>query len=274
MPLVGVSSFQFPKEVQFELLSEVFFDPFIKHHSTTWIGLFERVSGRPVLRDFRGDVPGSETAPVFAQERQESFDRAQLISSESSKQISIPLCWHQEVLGWLIVEFARVDDHVDELDLGQIVGPLACLLAWSESPWSSRIEALGQLQSLRNQYSDFDWIGIYRLPSQTSKTLALSVYIGEHTEHTEIPLESGICGAAVREEKTLNISNVHEDPRFIACSIKTQSELVVPIRTSSNRITAEIDIDSNTPSNFSPEKVAAVEAAADRLGKISELFTD
>ena len=274
MPLVGVSNFQSPKEAQFELLSEVFFDPFLKQHSITWIGLYEKIGEKPVLREFRGTTPRLEATPLFERQRQESLKQVQLIASESTKQISIPLCWRKDVLGWLIVELATIDDDVDEVALGQIVGPLSCLLAWSESSWNCRIDALRQLQALRNQYPDFDWIGIYRLASQTSKTLALSVYIGEQTEHTEIPLERGICGAAVREAKTLNISNVHEDPRFIACSIKTQSELVVPIRTASNQIVAEIDIDSNTPGNFSPEKVAAVEAAANRLGSSPDLFRD
>jgi len=273
MPLVDVSNSQASTEVHFELLSEVYFDPFIEKFSPSWIGLFEQVKNSPVLRAYRGPSAKTKTTTTFEQHKAESSNPSRFFAAnDSTHQLSYPLQWKGETLGWLIVEKARQSKSFHDADIMNIVGPLSCLLAWKESPWSTRVESLGTLRNLQLHYSDFDWIGIYRRAMNAENLLALSTYIGDYTQHIEIPISEGICGAAVREERTLNIPNVHADPRFIACSIKTQSELVVPIRDSSNRVVAEIDIDSNTIENFSAEKIASVESAASYLGRLPELF--
>jgi len=150
----------------------------------------------------------------------------------------------------------------------EITEPLAALFAWKEMPWPQRLTILSELHNLRKRYEDFNWIGIYRRMPGT-EDLVVSCYIGEPTEHIRIPVSNGICGAAIRENKSLNIENVRADPRFIACSIKTRSELVVPIRNQAGEAIAEIDIDSNKLAAFSPDKVAAVEALASKLSKLN-----
>lgn len=147
---------------------------------------------------------------------------------------------------------------------------IAPLLAWKESEWPNKLAALEILWALKAQYKNFDWIGIYRRALQDE--LTVSTYIGEPTEHIRIPVDQGICGAAIRENKTLNIADVQSDPRFIACSIKTKSELVVPIRNSKGEALAEIDIDSNLPHYFSSDIVKVVELAANRLSSMDGLF--
>ena len=93
-----------------------------------------------------------------------------------------------------------------------------------------------------------DWIGIYYKESYLYKNkseytdLVLGPYIGEETEHIRIPLDRGFCGMALREERTVNVEDVTLDSRHIACSLKTKSELVIPI--ADNNV-AELDIDCN-----------------------------
>ena len=65
---------------------------------------------------------------------------------------------------------------------------------------------------------------------------------------------------------TLNVPDVSADPRFIACSTKTRSELVVPVRDTSGHIVAEIDVDSDSSAAFGTEEIEAVEEAARVLG--------
>jgi L-methionine (R)-S-oxide reductase len=275
MPLVDASNSQTSTEVRFELLSEVYFDPFIEKFSPSWIGLFEQVRTSAVLRSYRGSTVQKEDLRLFQQQRFESLNQSQFVAAaDSVRQLSHPLQWRGEILGWLLIESSHQTKTFSDAEVMNIAGPLSCLLAWKDSPWSTRVEALSTLKNLQVHYSDFDWIGIYRRALPAQDLLVLSTYIGEYTQHTEIPISEGICGAAVREERTLNIPNVHADPRFIACSIKTQSELVVPIRNSSDRVVAEIDIDSNTLENFSSEKIASVEAAANQLGQLPELFRE
>ena len=49
------------------------------------------------------------------------------------------------------------------------------------------------------------------------------------TPHTRIPLNQGICGAAASSGKTIVVDDVKKDPRYLACSLETKSEIVVPI---------------------------------------------
>jgi putative methionine-R-sulfoxide reductase with GAF domain len=102
-----------------------------------------------------------------------------------------------------------------------------------------------------------DWIGIYYKESYLHKLdstdLVLGPYIGEVTNHVRIPLDRGFCGMALREERTVNVADVTKDATHIACSLKTRSELVVPIADSNGNFVAELDIDCNNLSAFTPE---------------------
>lgn len=101
------------------------------------------------------------------------------------------------------------------------------------------------------------WIGVYfkesYLHNLESTDLVLGPFIGEPTEHTRIPIDRGMCGLALREERIVNLDDVHSDTRHIACSLKTKSELVIPIQNQSGQYVAELDIDSNRLASFSKE---------------------
>lgn len=101
-----------------------------------------------------------------------------------------------------------------------------------------------------------DWIGIYfrasYLNGEDSTDLILGPFIGEETEHTRISLDKGMCGLALREERVVNVSDVREVEDHIACSLKTRSELVIPLEGENGEFIAELDIDSNTLGAFSP----------------------
>jgi len=101
-----------------------------------------------------------------------------------------------------------------------------------------------------------DWIGIYfkasYLNDEDSTDLVLGPFIGEATEHTRIPIDRGMCGLALREEKIVNVSDVRKEAEHIACSLTTRSELVIPLADENGVLIAELDIDSNTLDAFSP----------------------
>ncbi|MHA2401296.1 MAG: GAF domain-containing protein [Promethearchaeota archaeon] len=110
--------------------------------------------------------------------------------------------------------------------------------------------------------SHYHWIGIYLVEDDT---LVLRYYIGKPTEHTRIKIGSGICGAAVAEERIIVVSDVKSDDRYIACSAETRSEIVVPIW-SSHKIIGEIDIDSDIPDAFNFEDEHMLKQIANILG--------
>lgn len=117
---------------------------------------------------------------------------------------------------------------------------------------------------------DFNWTGFYML--QGGK-LVVGPYVGPETPHTVIELNAGICGAAASQKETVIVDNVNDDPRFLACSLSTRSEIVVPLM-DGQTVLGEIDIDSNKPGNFSSADREMLEAAAavivDRLKSLSK----
>ena len=111
----------------------------------------------------------------------------------------------------------------------------------------------------------YHWTGVYLLVSPD--TLKLAAFRGEPSPHVVIPVNRGICGAAVRENKTLNIADVNADPRYLSCSIKTKSEIVVPIRVNGSVI-GEIDIDSHLPNAFTKADEKFLEEWAEKFARL------
>lgn len=110
----------------------------------------------------------------------------------------------------------------------------------------------------------FNWVGIYLLKGDH---LELGPYIGTATSHARIPIGTGICGRAVKEEQDLNIPNVGAEQNYLACSLETQSELVVLIRNTLGEIIGQIDIDSHTKNAFGPSEEEKVKEVAKILGQ-------
>jgi GAF domain-containing protein len=86
------------------------------------------------------------------------------------------------------------------------------------------------------------------------------------TPHTRISLNQGICGAAASSGKTIVVDDVGKDPRYLACSLETKSEIVVPIFVR-GAVAGELDIDSHFLAAFTSEDRELVEYCAQLVGK-------
>jgi GAF domain-containing protein len=106
------------------------------------------------------------------------------------------------------------------------------------------------VEAIAAEFPHYNWTGFYMLDPADPHTLVLGAYVGEPTPHVRIPVSQGICGAAVASGETVVVDDVNADPRYLSCSIRTKSEIVVPIR-AHGRVVGEIDIDSHTPAAFS-----------------------
>jgi GAF domain-containing protein len=115
----------------------------------------------------------------------------------------------------------------------------------------------------------YTWVGIYLLEGDE---LVLGPFVGKPSPHTRIPLGRGICGAAATAKETIIVDDVNADPRYLACSLETRSEIVVPILLRGD-VLGEIDIDSDQAAAFSAadrtllERVAALLAPRVRRPK-------
>ncbi len=108
-------------------------------------------------------------------------------------------------------------------------------------------------------FSDgYDWTGFYMMKGDR---LEVGPYVGPITEHTRIELNQGICGAAASQKRTVNIEDVRSDPHFLACSVSTRSEIVVPLMDGDTCL-GEIDIDSNQPAFFGDDDREMLEEIA------------
>ena len=94
--------------------------------------------------------------------------------------------------------------------------------------------------------------------------LVLEGYAGRQTEHTRIPVGTGVCGTAVASGQDQNVPDVTAVGNYLACNTWTRSELVVLIRRGA-MILGQIDIDSDVPDPFTPEEEAQVRQVADAL---------
>jgi L-methionine (R)-S-oxide reductase len=117
---------------------------------------------------------------------------------------------------------------------------------------------------LKARMADYTWVGIYLL---YGNELVLGPFVGKPSPHTRIPLGRGICGAAASEKETIIVDDVNRDPRYLACSVETRSEIVVPILSGGgeNDVLGEIDIDSDRLAAFGAADREMLEAIADLL---------
>jgi GAF domain-containing protein len=118
---------------------------------------------------------------------------------------------------------------------------------------------------LKEQMPDYSWVGIYLLEGSE---LILGPYRGKPSPHTRIPLNQGICGAAASTKETIIVDDVDADPRYLACSLETRSEIVVPIMRGAE-VLGEIDIDSDKKAAFGPADRELLEAVAALLARKS-----
>ena len=113
----------------------------------------------------------------------------------------------------------------------------------------------------------YNWVGFYMLePGAEPPMLVLGHFQGAMTPHTRIPLNQGICGAAASSGKTVIVDDVRSDPRYLACSVETKSEIVVPVFVR-EQVAGELDIDSHFPAAFGFQDRELVEYCAQLVGK-------
>lgn len=154
------------------------------------------------------------------------------------------------------------DEYLSDISADQIISHAEDFIKTASNARSAMEGIVGLLKASVPYY---DWVGIYLVADES--TLRLGPYRGDPSPHEVIPIEKGICGAAAREKQTIVVPDVNSDPRFLACSLRTRSEIVVPIMRD-GRVLGEIDIDSDTPDAFKDRDRRMLETIAASLAEI------
>jgi L-methionine (R)-S-oxide reductase len=115
------------------------------------------------------------------------------------------------------------------------------------------------IELLHDRFAHYDWVGIYWVDGPD---LVLGPWIGpEATEHTRIPIGTGVCGAAAESGRTEIVPDVDADPRYLACFATTRSEIVVPIF-DVGEVIGEIDVDGSDLDAFDDTDARFLEEVA------------
>lgn len=137
-----------------------------------------------------------------------------------------------------------------------------------ESPAMNPTEKLQKICTLLDQEIEyFNWTGFY-FKNGDKDELILGPYVGAETDHTIIPYGKGICGQVAVSGETFVVPDVHAQDNYLACSLETKAEIVVPIFKDGINV-GQIDIDSHTPDPFTPEDREMLEWLC---GKVSEII--
>ena len=120
----------------------------------------------------------------------------------------------------------------------------------------------GVVEALADAHPAWGWVGIYLLAGDT---LVLGPSVGPPTDHTRIPVGTGVCGTAVAEDRNVVVDDVRRLDNYLACSLRTRSEIVVLIR-DRGAVVGQFDVDSDDLAAFGPADEALLGRLATRAG--------
>lgn len=93
---------------------------------------------------------------------------------------------------------------------------------------------------LHHKMDYFFWTGFYLLDNGE---LIVGPYQGS-LACIKLKKDTGVCWAGINRGETVVVPNVHEFPGHIACDSRSNSEIVVPFKDSTDRIIGVLDVDS------------------------------
>jgi GAF domain-containing protein len=98
---------------------------------------------------------------------------------------------------------------------------------------------------LHHKMETFFWTGFYLF---NQGRLQVGPYQGS-LACIDLPQDTGVCWAAITQDQTLVVPDVHEFPGHIACDARSRSEIVVPLKRGEKTI-GVLDVDSKETDAF------------------------
>ena len=116
---------------------------------------------------------------------------------------------------------------------------------------------------IMDTFKGTSWSGFYLT---TNNILYLGPFQGD-IACTTIPFGKGVCGVAAKTKVTQVVPDVHQYPGHIACSNKTNSEIVVPI-IKDDLVVGVIDLDSENYNNYDENDRRLLESISKKIAKL------
>jgi GAF domain-containing protein len=108
------------------------------------------------------------------------------------------------------------------------------------------------------------WVGVYKHTRNNMEFIAGSD--DEPPCYKQFPATQGLCGAAVETRETVVVNDVRNDVRYLPTFHSTQSEIVVPIVSQSDRVVGVIMAESEKADAFGEEDREVLERVALLMG--------
>ncbi len=111
----------------------------------------------------------------------------------------------------------------------------------------------------------FSWVGVYLLNAAADE-LWLHNYVGTPTEHSKIPVGTGVCGRAVAEGTNLIVPQVRKEENYLVSAEDVESEMVGLIR-AGDEIYGLINIESEEEGAFAEDDEVGLQSVSDKLAE-------
>lgn len=119
---------------------------------------------------------------------------------------------------------------------------------------------------LKDEVTHYNWVGFY-FNNGDKAELKLGPFSGAPTDHVIIPFGKGICGQVAVSNETFVVPDVNAQDNYLACSIETKSEIVVPIFKDGKNI-GQIDIDSHQTDPFTEKDEDLLNYVCEKVSEI------
>jgi L-methionine (R)-S-oxide reductase len=131
----------------------------------------------------------------------------------------------------------------------------AFILAGAKKP-----DQLCIIADMIREACDYRYVAIYKISRGDFVIVAKT---GEcPPAYPRFPVSQGLGGAALEAKEAIMVADVHKDPRYLPTFGSTQSEIVVPVITESDKVVGLIDVESEKLNAFTENDRDFLEHAA------------
>ena len=114
-------------------------------------------------------------------------------------------------------------------------------------PHDNPVAAMATIVSvLHHKFDYYFWTGFYLLHDGS---LIVGPYQGP-VACIKLKRDAGVCWTSINQKKTIIVPDVHKFPGHIACDSRSNSEIVIPLKSKEGQITGVLDVDSKDLNSF------------------------
>ena len=121
---------------------------------------------------------------------------------------------------------------------------------------------MANISALLMAEANYHWVGFYTVDEENDE-LVLGPFQGP-IACTRLRHGLGVCAKAWDDAKTVVVPDVHKFEGHVACSSRSNSELVIPVK-NDGKVVAVLDIDSVEFNAFTREEIKVLEKIVSKL---------